>query len=107
MGKVGNATVSVEEVALSMGGYQVLQAEKNTWETEKAALTERLDKMERSGVKGNPIRGRNDLKKSNWEHMDFMNADNINKYCQLTIHPHFKILPVGWDRYSENNSKTL
>jgi uncharacterized protein YbdZ (MbtH family) len=63
--------------------------------------------LQDGGVKANPVRGRNNLKKSNWEHEDYMNADNINKYCQLTIYPHFKILPVGWDRYCENNSKTL
>ena len=90
-----------------MGDYEVLQAEKNTWEREKAALTDRLEKMEEIGVKGNQVRGQNNLKKSNWEHMEYMNADNINKYCQLTIYPRFKILPVGWDRYCENNSKTL
>ena len=54
-----------------------------------------------------PDAGRNNLKRSNWEHMDFMNADNINKYCQLPIYPHSKILPAGWDRYSGNSSKTL
>ena len=36
-----------------------------------------------------------------------MNANTINKYCQLTIYPHYKILSVGWDRYSGNHSKTL
>ena len=95
------------KIGVSLGDYKVLRAEKITWEREKAALTERVNKMERNGVTGNPMRGRNNLKKSNWEHMDFMNADNINKYCQLTIYPLFKILPVGWDRYSENNCKTL
>ena len=59
----------------SMGDYKLLQAEKITWEREKAALTERLEKMEEIGVKGNQVQGRNNLKKSNWEHMDYMNAD--------------------------------
>jgi hypothetical protein len=91
----------------TMTDYMNLQAERITLKKEKAALTDRLKKMEDGGVKANPVRGRNNLKKSNWEHEDYMNADNINKYCQLTIYPHFKILPVGWDRYCENNSKTL
>ena len=68
-----------------MVDYKKLQAERITWKREKAALTDRLKKMENIGVKGNQVRGRNNLKKSNWEHMDYMNADNINKYCQLTI----------------------
>ena len=90
-----------------MGDSKLLQAGKNTWERQKAAPTERLEEMEENGLKGNQVRGWNNLKKSNWEHMDYMNADNINKYCQLTIYLHYKILPVGWDRYSENHSKTL
>ena len=36
-----------------------------------------------------------------------MNADNINKLCQLTVYPHHKILPMGWDRYSGNHPRTL
>jgi uncharacterized protein YbdZ (MbtH family) len=91
----------------SITDYKKLQAESINWKKEKAALTERLRKMEDIGVEGITVRGRNNLKKKNWEHHDFMNADNINKYCQLTIYPHLKILPVGWDRYCENNSRTL
>ena len=37
-----------------------------------------------------------------------MNDDNINKYCQLTVCPHHKVLPMGWDKYyGGDHSKTL
>ena len=99
--------VQHKKAVYSITDYKKLQAESNNWKKEKAALTDRLKKMEDVRVEGIAVRGRNNLKKKNWAHHDFMNADNINKYCQLTIYPHFKILPVGWDRYCENNSKTL
>ena len=63
--------------------------------------------MEESGVKGNQVRGQNNLRKDDWEHIDYMNADNINKLCQLTGYPYYKILPMGWERYSGNHPKTL
>ena len=62
--------------------------------------------MGQNGVKGNQVWGQFFLRKANWEHIDYMNADNINKYCQLTIYLHYKILPMVWDRYSGDYSKT-
>ena len=90
-----------------MSDYKSLQVEKISWEKEKAALTKRLKMMEQSGVKGNQVWGQNNLKKVNWEHIDYMNADSINKFCQLTVYPDYKILPMGWDRYSGNHPRTL
>ena len=93
--------------ASSMSDHKSLQAETTSWEKDKASLTKRLKAMEQSGVKRNQVRGQNHLKKTNWEHTDYMNDDNIIKFCQLTVYPHYKILPMGWDRYSGNHPKTL
>ena len=46
------------------------------------------------------------LKDLNWEGNDYMNDDNINKYCQAK-YPYYKFLPTGWNKYSGDNSKTL
>ena len=51
--------------------------------------------MEQSDGKGNQVRGQNDSKKANCEHLDYMNDDNINKFCQLTVYPNYKFLPMG------------
>ena len=36
-----------------------------------------------------------------------MNDDNINKFCQLSVYPHYKFLPMGWDRFSGGHPKIL
>ena len=62
--------------------------------------------MEGSSSRGRQKRGGNDLKKPNWKGSDYMNDDNVNKYCQEKLYPYDKFLPAGQNKYSEDNSKT-
>ena len=45
------------------------------------------------------------MKKANC--LDYINDDNINKYGQLTVYPHRKFFPMGWERYGGDHPKTL
>ena len=76
-------------------------------EGEWAVLIKRLQAMEHNGGEGNHVRGRNNLKKANWEQLDYMNDDSINKYCQQSVYPHYKFLPMGWDEYGGDHPGTL
>ena len=63
--------------------------------------------MEGRGSGGRQARGRNNLKKSNWEGSNYMNDDNVNKYWQGKLYPYYKFLSAGWNKSSGDDSKTL
>ena len=44
--------------------------------------------MEQNTKKGKHVQRQNKLKGANWEQLDYMNDDNMNKYCKLTVYPH-------------------
>ena len=66
-----------------------------------------VEKMEGGSTMSKQARGRNNLKKENWQGKDYMNDNNLNKYGQAKLHPYYKFLPVGWNKYSGENPRTL
>ena len=63
--------------------------------------------MEGVSTLNKQAKGRNNLEKENWEGLDYMNDNNITKYCQAKLYPYCKFLPTGWNKYSRDNAKTL
>ena len=39
--------------------------------------------------------------------IDYMDEDNIHKYCQSTVYPYQKLLPSGWEKYCGYNPRIL
>ena len=62
--------------------HQTSLADKANWEKERKILKERVKQVESGMTMSEQARGRNNLKKENWEGRDYTNDDNINKYYE-------------------------
>ena len=75
--------------------HRTLLAEQPNWEKEIKDLKGRVRKMEGGSTMSKQVRGKNNVKKENWEGSDYTSDDNINKCFQAKLYSCHKFLPTG------------